>query len=79
MECISVVYDKITDFRRNKNNKKATRAICLYSRQSKATADMSCCYQMSNNDTSSEFNDFTCEGFGCYAKATRKVCCQSGV
>jgi hypothetical protein len=41
MECISVVYDKVKDFRRNKNNKKAARAIGLYSRQSKATADMS--------------------------------------
>jgi len=33
---------------------------------------------MSNNATSSEFNDFTCEGFGCYAKATTKVAARVG-
>jgi|tagenome__1003787_1003787.scaffolds.fasta_scaffold20960208_4 hypothetical protein len=33
---------------------------------------------MSNNATSSQFNDFTCEGFGCYAKATTKVAARVG-
>ncbi|HEY6163339.1 MAG TPA: hypothetical protein VIW25_00380 [Nitrososphaeraceae archaeon] len=50
----------------------------VYTQDKARQQPMSRCYQMSNNDTSSEFNDFTCEGFCCYAKATRKVAARVG-